>query len=49
MQDHEKKKESEKAGFYKQKNFFRSTLPFSPWAVSAAWLYVGAPQKLPKK
>jgi hypothetical protein len=24
-------------------NFFLSTLPFSPWAVSATWLHVGAP------
>jgi hypothetical protein len=26
--------------------FFLSTLPFSPWAVSATWLHVGAPQKI---
>jgi hypothetical protein len=25
-------------------NIFLSTLPFSPWAVSATWLHVGAPQ-----
>jgi hypothetical protein len=24
-------------------NFFLRTLPFSPWAVSATWLHVGAP------
>jgi hypothetical protein len=24
-------------------NFFLSTLPFNPWAVSATWLHVGAP------
>jgi hypothetical protein len=24
-------------------NFFLGTLPFSPWAVSATWLHVGAP------
>jgi hypothetical protein len=29
--------------------FFLSTLPFSPWAVLATWLHVGAPQKLQKK
>jgi hypothetical protein len=29
-------------------NFFLSTLPFSPWAVSATWLHVGAPQKYRK-
>jgi hypothetical protein len=27
-------------------NFFLSTMPFSPWAVSATWLHVGAPQKI---
>jgi hypothetical protein len=27
-------------------NFFLSTLPFSPWAVSATWLHVGTPQKI---
>jgi hypothetical protein len=27
-------------------NFFHSTLPFSPWAVLATWLHVGAPQKI---
>jgi hypothetical protein len=27
-------------------NFFLSTLPFSPWAVLATWLHVGAPQKI---
>jgi hypothetical protein len=26
-----------------------STLPFSPWAVLATWLHVGAPQKLQEK
>jgi hypothetical protein len=25
-----------------KKNFFLSTLPFSPWAVLATWLQVGA-------
>jgi hypothetical protein len=25
-------------------NFFLSTMPFSPWAVLATWLHVGAPQ-----
>jgi hypothetical protein len=28
---------------------FLSTLPFSPWAVSATWLHVGAPQKIQEK
>jgi hypothetical protein len=27
-------------------NFFLSTPPFSPWAVLATWLHVGAPQKI---
>jgi hypothetical protein len=30
-------------------NFFLSTLPFSPWALLATWLHVGAPQKYKKK
>jgi hypothetical protein len=30
-------------------NFFLSTLPFSPWAVSATWLHIGAPQKIQEK
>jgi hypothetical protein len=25
------------------------TLPFSPWAVSATWLHVGAPHKIQGK
>jgi hypothetical protein len=30
-------------------NYFLGTLPFSPRAVSAAWLHVGAPQKIQEK
>jgi hypothetical protein len=30
-------------------NFFFSTLPFSPWAVSSTWLHIGAPQKIYEK
>jgi hypothetical protein len=30
-------------------NFFLSTLPFSPWAVLATWLHVGALQKIQEK
>jgi hypothetical protein len=26
-------------------NFFLNSLPFSPWAVFATWLLIGAPQK----
>jgi hypothetical protein len=36
-------KKSKKPRFYGQNNFFLRTLPFSPWAVSATWLHVGAP------
>jgi hypothetical protein len=32
--------------FMGKTNYFWSTLPFSPWAVSATWLHVGAPQKI---
>jgi hypothetical protein len=45
MQNHEQKKKvkkSEKPRFYGQNNYFLRTLPFSPWAVSATWLHVGA-------
>jgi hypothetical protein len=29
--------------------FFFGTLPFSPWAILAMWLHIGAPQKLQEK
>jgi hypothetical protein len=29
--------------FMGKTNYFLITLPFSPWAVSATWLHVGAP------
>jgi hypothetical protein len=32
-----------------QTNFFFSILLFSPWAVSATWLHVGAPHKIQEK
>jgi hypothetical protein len=35
--------------FMGKTNFFLSTLPFRPWAVSATWLHVGAPQKIQEK
>jgi hypothetical protein len=38
-----KMKKSEKPRFYGQTKYFLGTLPFSPWAVSATWLHVGAP------
>jgi hypothetical protein len=41
------KKKSEKKvknqDFMGKTNYFLKTLPFSPWAVSATWLHVGAP------
>jgi hypothetical protein len=41
------KKKSEKKvknqDFMGKINYFLRTLPFSPWAVSATWLHVGAP------
>jgi hypothetical protein len=30
-------------------NYFLSILSFSPWAVSATWLHVGAPKKIHEK
>jgi hypothetical protein len=30
-------------------NYFLRTLPFSPWAVSATWLHVGALEKIHEK
>jgi hypothetical protein len=35
--------------FMGKKNFFFSTLLFNPWTVLAAWLHVGAPQKIHEK
>jgi hypothetical protein len=43
------KKESEKkwkAKILWAKQFFYSTLPFSPWAILATWLHVRATQKI---
>jgi hypothetical protein len=38
------KKKSEKSeNFISKTNYFLSTLPFNPWAVSTTWLHVGAP------
>jgi hypothetical protein len=42
-------KESEKPRFMGKTNYFLSTMPFSPWAVLAAWLHVRAPQKIQEK
>jgi hypothetical protein len=49
MSKKKKKKKSEKPRFYGQTNYFLSTLPFSPWAVLATWVHVGAPQKIQEK
>jgi hypothetical protein len=35
--------------FVDKTKYFLNTLPFSPSAVSATWLYVGAPQKIQEK
>jgi hypothetical protein len=39
------KKRVKKQDSMGKKNFFLSTLPFSPWVVSATWLYVGKYRK----
>jgi hypothetical protein len=47
MQNHEQQKKSEikvkMQDFMGKTNYFLRTLPFSPWAISATWLHVGAP------
>jgi hypothetical protein len=43
MPNHEQKKEVKNQDFMGKINYFLKTLPFSPWAVSATWLHVGAP------
>jgi hypothetical protein len=35
--------------FMDKTKYFLRTLPFSPWAVSATWLHVGAPLKIHEK
>jgi hypothetical protein len=49
MQNHEQKKKVKNQDFMGKTNYFLRTLPFSPWAVSATWLHVGAPQKIQEK
>jgi hypothetical protein len=49
IQNHEQKKSEKKVNDQDsmgKTNFLLSTLPFSPWAVLATWLHVGAPQKI---
>jgi hypothetical protein len=47
MQNYVQKKKSKKKvknqDFLGKTNYFLRTLPFSPWAVLATWLHVGAP------
>jgi hypothetical protein len=47
MQNHEQKNKMSKKvkiqDSMDKTNFFLSSLPFSPWAVLATWLHVGAP------
>jgi hypothetical protein len=38
-----KVKKSENQDFMGKTNYLLRTLSFSPWAVSATWLHVGAP------
>jgi hypothetical protein len=38
-----KNKKVKNQDFMGKTNYFLRTLPFSPWAVSASWLHVGAP------
>jgi hypothetical protein len=55
MQNHEQKKKKKKEEevknhyFMGKTNFFLSILSFSPWAVLATWVHVGAPQKIQEK
>jgi hypothetical protein len=35
--------------FMGKTKFFLSTMSFSPWAILATWLHVGAPQKIQGK
>jgi hypothetical protein len=37
------KKKVKNQDFMGKTNYFLRTMPFSPWAVSATWLHVGAP------
>jgi hypothetical protein len=52
LQNHEQKKKvkkSENKDSMGKTNFFLNTLSFSPWAVLATWLHVGALQKVQEK
>jgi hypothetical protein len=43
MSKKKKLKKVKNQDFMGKTNYFLRTLPFSPWAVSATWLHVGAP------
>jgi hypothetical protein len=43
MSKKEKSKKEKNQDFMGKTNYFLRTLPFSPGAVSATWLHVGAP------
>jgi hypothetical protein len=43
MSKKKKVKKVKNQDFMGKTNYFLRTLPFSPWAVSATWLHVGAP------
>jgi hypothetical protein len=49
MSKKKKVKKVKNQDFMGKTNYFLSTLPFSPWAVSATWLHVGVPQKIQEK
>jgi hypothetical protein len=52
MQNHEQKVKVKKVKIQDsmgKTNNILSTLPFSPWAVLATWLHVGAPHKIQEK
>jgi hypothetical protein len=43
MRKNKSEKKVKNQDFMGKTNYFLRTLPFSPWAVSATWLHVGAP------
>jgi hypothetical protein len=43
MSKKEKWEKLKNQDFIGKTNYFLRTLPYSPWAVSATWLHVGAP------
>jgi hypothetical protein len=49
MSKNKKRKKVKNQDSMGKTNFFLSTMPFRPWAVSATWLYVGAAQKIQEK